>query len=96
MLKEDPTGFGYFKVREREKLKMSFEILICQLRKAEVTLTARRKSERKAVKYMLRESFTFELNKQSKALNKDRCKYPWPTPVNPVAVPFGGHKEVIK
>lgn len=29
MLKEDPTGFGYFKIREREKPKMSFEILIC-------------------------------------------------------------------
>lgn len=26
MLKEDPTGLGYFKVREREKLKMSFEL----------------------------------------------------------------------
>lgn len=26
MLKEDPTGFGYFKVREREKPKMSFEL----------------------------------------------------------------------
>lgn len=96
MLKEDPTGFGYFKIREREKPKMSFEILICQLRKAEVTLTARRKLERKAVKNMLRESFIFELNKQSKVLNEDRCKYQWSTPVNPVVVPLGGHKEVIK
>ena len=75
---------------------LSFEILICQLRKAKATLTARRKLERKAVKNMLRESFTFELNKQSNVLNKDRCKYQWSTPVNPVVVPLGGHKEVIK
>lgn len=61
-----------------------------------MTLTARRKLERKAVKNMLKESFIFELNEQNKVLNKDRYKYQWSTPVNPVVVPLGGHKEVIK
>lgn len=45
---------------------------------------------------MLKKSFIFELNEQSKVLNKDRYKYQWSTPVNPVVVPLGGHKEVIK
>lgn len=85
---------------DREKPEVNSELSICLLGRTEVTLTSRRKRERKAVQNV-KGSFTFELyvlylaDKETVKF-KDRCKYQWSTPDGSCSSPLGGHYVVIK
>lgn len=65
MLKEESTGLNYFKDREREKPKVSFELWASGFpaRESRGDIKSKKKI-RKAVKKMLRENLIFEFSKQ--------------------------------